>query len=107
VPARPADWRQWHDRDRARIIHSSGFRRLQTKTQVLGMGGSDFHRTRLTHSLETAQIAQGIVIQLAHDPDLAEEARAALPPGTLIEAIALAHDLGHPPFGHGGEVALN
>ena len=107
VPARPADWRQWHDRDRARIIHSSAFRRLQTKTQVLGMGGSDFHRTRLTHSLETAQIAQGIVIQLAHGPGPAEEARAALPPGTLIEAIALAHDLGHPPFGHGGEVALN
>jgi dGTPase len=104
---RPGDWRRWYDRDRARIIHSSAFRRLQTKTQVLGIGGSDFHRTRLTHSLETAQIAQGIVGRLAADPDVPGAARALLPPAIFIEAVALAHDLGHPPFGHGGEAALN
>jgi dGTPase len=106
-PPRAGDWRRWYDRDRARIIHASAFRRLQTKTQVLGIGGSDFHRTRLTHSLETAQIAQGIVGRLAADPTVPEEARSLLPPAIFIEAVALAHDLGHPPFGHGGEVALN
>jgi dGTPase len=106
-PPRPGDWRRWYDRDRARIIHSSAFRRLQTKTQVLGIGGSDFHRTRLTHSLETAQIAQGIVGRLSADPAVPEEARSLLPPAIFIEAVALAHDLGHPPFGHGGEAALN
>ncbi len=71
------------------------------------MGGSDFHRTRLTHSLETAQIAQGIAARLAADTATPDAARQVLPPPSLIEAIALAHDLGHPPFGHGGEVALN
>ncbi len=105
--AREGDFRRWFERDCARIIHSSAFRRLQTKTQVLGMGGSDFHRTRLTHSLETAQIGRGIVACLEHSADTPAEARAVLPPKRLIEAIALAHDLGHPPFGHGGEVALN
>jgi dGTPase len=104
---RPGDWRLWYERDRARIIHCSAFRRLQTKTQLLGIGGSDFHRTRLTHSLETAQIAQGIVGRLAADISLPDEARDLLPPAALMEAIALAHDLGHPPFGHGGETALN
>jgi dGTPase len=105
--AREGDSRLWFERDCGRIIHSGAFRRLQTKTQVLGMGGSDFHRTRLTHSLETAQIAQGIVACLEHSPETPPEARAVLPPKRLIEAIALAHDLGHPPFGHGGEIALN
>jgi dGTPase len=107
VDARPGDWRRWYERDRARIIHGSAFRGLQTKTQLLGMGGSDFHRTRLTHSLETAQIAQGIVGKLAADATIPDAARDVLPPPALMEAIALAHDLGHPPFGHGGEIALN
>jgi dGTPase len=105
--ARVNDWRSWHERDRGRIIHSGAFRRLQTKTQVLGMGGSDFHRTRLTHSMETAQIAQGIAARLAAEAATPEAARSVLPPPSLIEAVALAHDLGHPPFGHGGETALN
>jgi len=104
---RRGDWRRWYERDRARIIHSSAFRGLQTKTQLLGIGGSDFHRTRLTHSLETAQISQSIVGKLAADASLPEAARDVLPPPALMEAIALAHDLGHPPFGHGGEIALN
>jgi dGTPase len=80
---------------------------LQAKTQVLGVGEGDFHRTRLTHSLEAAQIGQGIVRSLDH-PDIGSpEGRQLLPPPLLVEAMSLAHDLGHPPFGHGGEVALN
>lgn len=94
-------------RDRARIIHSAFFRRLQGKTQVLGLGESDFYRTRLTHSLEVAQIAGGISeflkIKYQDQPELV----ALLPEQNLIESIGLAHDIGHPPFGHGGEVALN
>ncbi|MBX3617781.1 anti-phage deoxyguanosine triphosphatase [Nitrosomonas sp.] len=93
-------------RDRARIIHSAFFRRLQGKTQVLGLGESDFYRTRLTHSIEVAQIASGIVQALQNDLKLADFHKL-LPSTSLIEAIALAHDIGHPPFGHGGEVALN
>ncbi len=93
-------------RDRARIIHSASFRRLQGKTQVLGLGESDFYRTRLTHSLEVAQIAAGIAEHLygkyQHD-----ECAQFIPSQNLIEAIGLAHDIGHSPFGHGGEVALN
>ncbi|MGB4499363.1 MAG: anti-phage deoxyguanosine triphosphatase [Methylococcaceae bacterium] len=92
-------------RDRARIIHSASFRRLQGKTQVLGLGESDFYRTRLTHSLEVAQIAGGIAEHLYekyHD-----EYAQFIPSQNLIEAIGLAHDIGHSPFGHGGEVALN
>lgn len=94
-------------RDRARVIHSAAFRRLQSKTQVLGIGESDFYRTRLTHSLEVAQIGtsisrtlSGIAAEDAHWKD-------HLPSDGLIEAIGLVHDLGHPPFGHGGEIALN
>ena len=93
-------------RDRARVIHSAFFRRLQGKTQVLGLGESDFYRTRLTHSIEVAQVASGIVETLRDDSSLTSF-RQFLPSQTLIEAIALAHDIGHPPFGHGGEVALN
>jgi dGTPase len=93
-------------RDRARVIHSAFFRRLQGKTQVLGLGESDFYRTRLTHSIEVAQVASGIVETLQSDSSLANF-HQWLPSQTLIEAVALAHDIGHPPFGHGGEVALN
>lgn len=95
-----------YSRDRARIIHSASFRRLQGKTQVLGLGESDFYRTRLTHSIEVAQVASGIVEVLAAKPSL-KDFHKWLPSQNLIEAIALAHDIGHPPFGHGGEVALN
>ena len=93
-------------RDRARIIHSSSFRRLQGKTQVLGLGESDFYRTRLTHSLEVAQIASGITEHL-YEKYRNTKHNQFIPSQNLIEAIGLAHDIGHSPFGHGGEVALN
>lgn len=93
-------------RDRARVIHSAFFRRLQGKTQVLGLGEGDFYRTRLTHSIEVAQVASGIIENLHQDSSLSG-LHQWLPVQPLIEAIALAHDIGHPPFGHGGEVALN
>lgn len=92
-------------RDRARIIHSASFRRLQTKTQILSIGEGDFYRTRLTHSLEVAQIGSGICESLRHRVD--EKTRNYIPSLSQIEAIGLGHDIGHPPFGHGGEVALN
>jgi dGTPase len=81
---------------------------LQAKTQVLGVGESDFYRTRLTHSLEVAQIGAGVVEHLRKTG----EKNAApwvthLPSANLVETICLAHDIGHPPFGHGGEIALN
>lgn len=93
------------ERDYARLIHSAGFRRLQAKTQVLGIGEGDFHRTRLTHSLEVAQIAKGIVKHLRKQAD--ESQKKWCPSEVQVETISLAHDIGHPPFGHGGEVALN
>lgn len=100
------DHRDPYERDRARMIHSASFRRLQAKTQVLGVGESDFYRTRLTHSLEVAQIGSGIVKQLSYETS-GEDWYEFLPNNALIETICLAHDLGHPPFGHGGEIALN
>lgn len=106
VTNRQQDHRDPFQRDRARILHSASFRRLQSKTQVMGSGQSDFYRTRLTHSLEAAQIGSGITAQLrSKEPELCE---ALFPDSdSLIETICLAHDIGHPPFGHGGEIALN
>lgn len=99
--------RNQYARDRARVIHSAFFRRLQGKTQVLGLGESDFYRTRLTHSLEVAQLGSGLV-EFLNDKYKNEPLKTgSLPDKDLIEAIGLAHDIGHPPFGHGGEVALN
>ncbi|MDC7684904.1 anti-phage deoxyguanosine triphosphatase [Asticcacaulis sp. BYS171W] len=100
------DARDAGDIDYARVIHSASFRRLQGKTQILNLGDSDFYRTRLTHSLEVAQIAGSLIKSLAKRfPD--HPATAYLPDRSLMQAIGLTHDLGHPPFGHGGEVALN
>ncbi len=93
-PASSADKRGPFERDRSRIVHSAAFRKLQGKTQVYGLGASDYYRTRLTHSLEVAQIGKALALNLAADP-------------TLVEAICLAHDIGHPPFGHAGEYALH
>ncbi|MHB2138556.1 anti-phage deoxyguanosine triphosphatase [Pseudomonas monsensis] len=99
--------RDQYARDRARVIHSAFFRRLQGKTQVLGLGESDFYRTRLTHSLEVAQLGSGLVEFLNDKYKGDVEKISLLPSKDLIEAVGLAHDIGHPPFGHGGEVALN
>jgi dGTPase len=90
----PPDWRTHYQRDRDRVIHSRAFRRLEYKTQVFLNGTGDHLRTRLTHTMEVAAIARNIARALRLNEDLAE-------------AIALAHDLGHPPFGHKGERVLN
>jgi dGTPase len=106
VAKRHQDHRSPFQRDRARILHSAAFRRLQSKTQVMGSGQSDFHRTRLTHSLEASQIGSGIIAQIRCK--YPEQSKALLPADdSLIESLCLAHDIGHPPFGHGGEVALH
>lgn len=93
-------------RDIARLIHCPAFRRLQGKTQVFPGGDSDFFRNRLTHSLEVAQIAKSIAIKLNATNELFAEENQKLEPD-LVEFAALAHDLGHPPFGHNGEDALD
>ncbi len=101
--SRPSDHRNHYEKDRARIIHAAAFRRLQAKTQIMGMGVNDFYRTRLTHSLEVAQIGRGLLGNLA----ARDEHTSLLPNESLLETLCLAHDIGHPPFGHGGEIALN
>ena len=103
---RPDDVRTAYERDRSRVIHSAGFRRLQSKTQVMGVGEGDFHRTRLTHSIECAQVGTGLLDQLNRSGALPRELADWMPPRALVEAACFAHDLGHPPFGHGGEQAL-
>jgi len=93
-PEEPHQWRTHYQRDRDRVIHSRAFRRLEYKTQVFLNGTGDHLRTRLTHTMEVAAVSRNITRALGLNEDLAE-------------AIALAHDLGHSPFGHKGEAALN
>lgn len=93
-PEDPPEWRTHYQRDRDRVIHSRAFRRLEYKTQVFLNGTGDHLRTRLTHTMEVAAIARNIARALRLNED-------------LTETIALAHDLGHTPFGHKGEAALN
>src|SRR3989441_6690312 len=87
-------YRGEYARDRDRVIHSRAFRRLEAKTQVFTRRYSDHFRNRLTHTIEVAQIARTIALQLGLN-------------GDLVEALALVHDVGHPPFGHAGEKALD
>jgi dGTPase len=100
------DHRDPYERDRTRVIHCSAFRRLQRKTQILGTDEGDFHRTRLTHSLEVASIGCSIVRNFKMNPQQ-NVLSGLLPHDDLMSVICLLHDIGHPPFGHGGEVALN
>lgn len=117
---REQDHRSPFQRDRARILHSEAFRCLQAKTQIHAVGEDDFYRTRLTHSLEVAQIGSSIREKLLQDSagfqavcsaekfaNFSANLTALLPSRDLIESLCFAHDIGHPPFGHGGEMALN
>jgi dGTPase len=102
---RKNDYRTAFEQDRDRIIHTSAFRRLQAKTQVFLSGEYDFYRTRLTHSLEVAQIGRAICTFLQRNKNFFSENYFV--DASLVEAICLSHDLGHPPFGHAGERTLN
>src|SRR5579862_5206798 len=93
-PEPPHPYRNDFQRDRDRVIHSRAFRRLEAKTQVFTGRYSDHFRNRLTHTIEVAQISRTIAAQLGLN-------------GDLVEALALVHDVGHPPFGHAGEKALD
>jgi len=99
------DFRSPFQIDRDRVLHTPAFRRLQNKTQVFWSGEYDFYRTRLTHSLEVAQIGRSICAWLQASSELFEEDFFVDP--DLVEAVCLSHDLGHPPFGHAGERSLN
>src|SRR5579864_9310244 len=97
---RKRDYRTIFQQDRDRIMFTPSFRRLQAKTQVFQAGEYDFYRTRLTHSLEVARTAESIAIWLRRKwPKVQIDLH-------LLESICLAHDIGHPPFGHAGERAL-
>jgi dGTPase len=100
------DFRTTFQIDRDRVLHTPTFRRLQNKTQVFWSGEYDFYRTRLTHSLEVAQIGKSIATWLLRQPDSLLTDTFHID-ADLIEAICLSHDLGHPPFGHAGERTLN
>jgi len=102
---RKADYRTPFQKDRDRIIHTFAFRRLQNKTQVFLSGEYDFYRTRLTHSIEVAQIGRSICNYLKQEDPALGDRRFISP--ALVEAACIAHDLGHPPFGHAGEDTLN
>src|SRR5215467_7193942 len=93
-PEPPHPYRDAFQRDRDRVVHARAFRRLEAKTQVFTRRYSDHFRNRLTHTFEVAQIARTIAAQLGLNVD-------------LVEALALVHDVGHPPFGHAGERALD
>jgi dGTPase len=102
-----------YHRDRSRVVHSEFFKRLQLKTQIFKVGESDLYRTRLTHSIEVASIGSGIITNLLDNLDKKtlktdyETIYQMLSDPYLIETLGLAHDIGHPPFGHYGEKALN
>lgn len=103
--SQPGEYRNLFQIDRDRIIHSSAFRRLQSKTQVFLSGEYDFYRTRLTHSIEVAQIGRSICARLQQASPLLRKDFFIDP--DLVESACLAHDLGHPPFGHTGERTLH
>src|SRR5262245_66199947 len=104
-PRSSGDHRTPFQRDRDRVIHTSAFRRMQGKTQVFLSGEFDFYRTRLTHSLEVAQIGRSICSFLKQTSPFLNEEFFVDP--DLVEAICLTHDLGHSPFGHAGERTLH